>query len=516
MKYTKKFLARITIEAESAFAVGSGEKGLTSDRLAVIDANGLPYIPGTSLTGVVRHALNDADFVDDMFGFSGTNGKGSRLIISSALLVGDDGKSVNEGLKNIDFTNTFYSFFNRLPERDHVKIDHKGAAQKHGKFDEQLVFKGTRFVFEIELTGNNSDNENWKMILNSFSNPVFRVGSGTRKGFGKFRIITHNSLFKIFDLTVADDLIAYLDKNSSLNQQLVNWNKISFSNSHNSSSWIKYSLTLKAKDFFMFGAGFGDQDVDNITKNESYFDWQTGIPIFKKNNLLIPATSIKGAISHRLAFNYNKLTQACVGNLQNRELESKLDTSKALEEYAFKRDIHNLNFKSNSQEWSKIENEINADTFDNLSEWSNFLDGINDEVASMEENSGPVGENNLAVKELFGFSKSSKMKGDGVRGRVIIDDVYLDGEKSVPKIFNHVTIDRFTGGTIDGALFQEKVAQYGDSINIHIWVESTALVNQDIKKAFEQTLEDLTKGNLQLGGNTSKGHGVFIGNYNIQ
>ena len=30
------------------------------------------------------------------------------------------------------------------------------------------------------------------------------------------------------------------------------------------------------------------------------------------------------------------------------------------------------------------------------------------------------------------------MKGDGLRGRVIIDDVYLDGEKSVPKIFNHV------------------------------------------------------------------------------
>jgi CRISPR/Cas system CSM-associated protein Csm3 (group 7 of RAMP superfamily) len=516
MQYTKKYLARITIEALTAFAVGSGEKGLTLDRLAVTDANGLPYIPGTSLAGVVRHELNGVSFVDDIFGFSGSNGKGSRLIFSSALLVGDDGKTVIEGLKNIDFTNSFYSFFNRLPERDHVKIDHKGAAQKHGKFDEQLVFKGTRFVFEIELTGNDSDSENWKMLLNIFSNPVFRIGSGTRKGFGKFRIINHSSLFKIFDLTAPDDLLAYLNKSSSLNQQLVNWDNISFSNSQSCSSWIKYSLTLKAKDFFMFGAGFGDQDVDSITKNESFFDWQTGIPIFKRDNILIPATSIKGAISHRVAFNYNKLTQAYVGNLQKSEISSKLDMTKALEDYVVKRDIQNINFKSNSHEWTKVENEINADTFDNLSEWSNFLEAINDEVASMEENIGPVGENNLAVKELFGFSKSSKMKDDGLRGRVIIDDIYLDGDKSVPKIFNHVKIDRFTGGTIDGALFQEKVARYDDDINLHIWVESKALVNQDIKNAFEQTLQDLTTGNLQLGGNTSKGHGVFTGHYNIQ
>ena len=34
-----------------------------------------------------------------------------------------------------------------------------------------------------------------------------------------------------------------------------------------------------------------------------------------------------------------------------------------------------------------------------------------------------------------------------------------------------------------------------------------------IKDAFESTLSDLVSGNLQLGGNTTKGHGAFTGNF---
>ena len=31
--------------------------------------------------------------------------------------------------------------------------------------------------------------------------------------------------------------------------------------------------------------------------------------------------------------------------------------------------------------------------------------------------------------------------------------------------------------------------------------------------AFEKTMEDIAKGNLQLGGNSAKGHGVFTGTF---
>ncbi|MDK9694140.1 MAG: RAMP superfamily CRISPR-associated protein [Sulfurimonas sp.] len=80
------------------------------------------------------------------------------------------------------------------------------------------------------------------------------------------------------------------------------------------------------------------------------------------------------------------------------------------------------------------------------------------------------------------------------------------------KSFDHVSIDRFTGGAIDGALFQEKtVAKNGDDD----WYEIEILLENSIKgdelKAFENALKDITTGMLALGGATTKGHGVFMG-----
>ena len=208
MRYKFRYIARLTVESETAISVGSGEKGLLTDRLVAKDANGLPYIPGTSLAGVLRHSLSSENFINDIFGSGGDQGKGSRLIVSSALLVGEDGKTVIEGLKNISLHSGYYSYFERLPERDHVRMTDKGAADSvnHGKYDEQLVHKGTRFVFEMELIGDENDSEQWLKLLQTFASPVFRIGAGTRKGFGKLKIISDKSKFKIFNLTETDQL----------------------------------------------------------------------------------------------------------------------------------------------------------------------------------------------------------------------------------------------------------------------------------------------------------------------
>ena len=211
MKYNRRYLARFMVEAETPISVGSGEKGISTDRLVAKDANGLPYIPGTSLAGVLRSSFSDLDFTNDVFGFGGEYGTGSRLIVSSAHLVGDDGKTVIEGLKKIDLDSEYYAYFKTLPERDHVRITDKGAAAEHAKFDEELVHKGTRFVFELELAGDANDMEIWLKLLNALASPVFRIGAGTRKGFGKFKIIINSTKNKVFDLATQDDLTAYLN-----------------------------------------------------------------------------------------------------------------------------------------------------------------------------------------------------------------------------------------------------------------------------------------------------------------
>jgi len=197
----------------------------------------------------------------------------------------------------------------------------------------------------------------------------------------------------------------------------------------------------------MFGSGFGDSDADMTPVYEQVVDYEH--KKLSDKQILIPASSIKGAIAHRTAYHYNK-----------KMLEAGKDHTQ-------------------------------------------------------------VGEDNEAVKAIFGHKKelsSDKKTELGQKGKILISDCFkpFDEEKQT-KTFDHVSIDRFTGGAIDGALFQEKtVARDKESYEIEILLEND-IDKKAIKafeqalKAFEQTLKDITTGMLPLGGATTKGHGVFSG-----
>lgn len=517
MELTQRYIARITVEADTPIAVGSGEKGIIVDRLIAKDANGLPYIPGTSLTGVLRHSFPKDAWVDDIFGSGGENGKGSRLILSSAHLIGEDGKTVIEGLQNIDLNSGFYSYFSRLPERDHVRMTDKGAADTkgHGKFDEELVHKGARFVFELELIGNQGDSANWGKLLDAISSPAFRIGAGTRKGFGKLKIITDQSNTRVYDLAQGD-LKDYLAKSSSLNYPLDDkWKDVSLNNSDvKMTGWESYEINLKAKDFFLFSAGFGDEDADNKSKTEKYFTWDSGKPELKENQdyLLIPATSIKGALAHRTAFHYNHLKGMTIDQAGAINFSTDLKMEEVLSKLIKDFDLDTLPNDSNAAEWNQMKEKLESLDINYGGLFENFQSDLNEEIDGMKDGTLPVSENNEAVKQLFGFAKNSEGKKDGLRGRVIMDDIYLPFNKEKEKVFNHTKIDRFTNGTIDGALFQEKAYKTDEIIPLKIWVEQKAFdgVNgNEIKQAFEKTLRDLKSGQLSLGGNSAKGHGIF-------
>jgi len=156
MKYTHRYLARVIVEASTPLAVGSGERNIMTDRLVTTDVNGLPFIPGTALAGVLRHSFR-RDLAGKLFGKQEiinekgkeiNNSEGSRIILSSAHITGKDGK-VKEGLLEKVFEDNFLKNFRDLPIRQHVRISHRGASEKRGKFDEQIVFKGTRFCLMI-------------------------------------------------------------------------------------------------------------------------------------------------------------------------------------------------------------------------------------------------------------------------------------------------------------------------------------------------------------------------------
>ncbi|MEM1119924.1 MAG: RAMP superfamily CRISPR-associated protein [Bacteroidota bacterium] len=445
MKYTHRYLARVILKAETALFVGSGETSLIKDALVQKDYLGFPMIPGTSLTGVLRHALTDhgkEELWKDFFGFQKKkSGKGSQVKISAAYFLLPNNQ-VPEDLSAQ--TIPALQYFTDLPSRQHVRISDKGVAVDQGLFENEVVYQGCRFIFEMELKGDGNviEKTQWQALLNQLKNPLFRIGQGTRNGYGQLSVESCKT--SVFDLANKEktDFQDYLNFDPSFNASdtcLLEEKELSF----DTTGLLHYQLALTPDSFFIFSSGYGDEEVDNQPIMEDVLIY-TGDTISLEKRTLIPASSIKGAISHRTCFHYNK------------------------------------------------EQKIHAD-----------------EISSIKS---VIGSNNEAVYQLFGAAAGTEDR-DGQKGKVIINDLYYqDIDNS--KILNHVAIDRFTGGALDGALFSEKVSHKKDPIILDIWIESIQLT-ASFQTALEKALMDICKGLLPLGGMTTKGHGMFTGSLTL-
>lgn len=468
-----RFLARIIIEAETPLSVKSGEKSVTTDAVVITDVNGMPYIPGSSIAGVIRHAWKDMkgeDGGNDLFGCqNGDNGLGSRIIFSEARILNSEGK-VMDGMLPPDETSDdeVLKHYASLPIRQHVRISHYGVTDGTGKFDEQVVFTGTRFCFEIEMLGDSAcETSVFSSLLGILNHASFRLGSGTRSGFGEIKVVSIQQA----SMPVNDE--HYLDKSSNLAIS-GDWECWSAPEKNHGEKevrkgWTTYSMTLTPDNFFLFGSGFGDDAADMTPVTEKRVSWENNPATIEEHVYLLLASSIKGAIAHRVAYHYNRLR----GNF--------------------------------------------ADEFI-------YNDKKNKEGKTMSDY---VGANNAAVRLLFGYEgKNGKGK---IRGNVIFSDLYLNDKEGNEKVLNHVAIDRFTGRQMEGALFSEKtIYGNGASLELDLLVNEAEVkrladelykndneVFPNTKAALNAALDDLCDGMLPLGGGVNRGNGVFHGKLTI-
>lgn len=446
--YIHRFLARFVIEAKTPLAVGSGEKDITTDALVATDVNGLPYIPGTAIAGVVRSMIGE-ESAKTFFGYQVPNkkkdGKGSEIIFTEAKILNSKGEVV-DGL-NIDAIDKdpLLKEYKELPIRQHARISEKGVTVKGGKFDEQVVFAGTRFCFELEMVSVKEENNNFESVLSQINNKTFRIGSGTRCGFGEIEVVEMQRAK--LDLSKPEDLDLYLDKSSNLSEDWNGWQRDeNIEKETLSTDWVEYKLSLQPEDFFLFGSGFGDHEVDMTPVKARKVEWSNGCGKISDKMVLIPATSVKGALSHRVAFHWNKLNGYYAGNPEAK-----------------------------------------------------------------------VGKDNFAVKTLFGSEGEKDGEGQ-FRGNVIFSDI-IEKRYVEYKILNHVAIDRFTGGAMEGALFSEKTTYLKEKdkpFEMTILVKNEMLSKKDKKNvtvgdALEVALQDICKGMLPLGGGVNRGNGIFSG-----
>lgn len=449
-KYSHRYLACFIIEAETPIAVGSGEKDIETDSLVALDVNGLPYLPGTTIAGVVR-SMFDAVDNNPLWGYQEKkDGHGSEIIFSEGRILNSKGE-VMDGLRdNSVFDDDILKHYAYLPIRQHVRISSKGVADNAGKFDEQVVYAGTRFCFELEMVSDGENKDKFDELINAVRMETFRLGGGSRKGFGKIKVVSVKTAD--IDLRNREQADRYLKKSSNLKDCNEWWNGQTNqceTDTIATDKFVTYHIELHPQDFIFFGSGLADEngDADMTTVKAKRIHWDSdGCGRMQEDLILIPASALKGALRHRVAYNFNKIKQ-------------------------------------------------------------NFIDtkeGI------------PDTPQNEAVKALFGFADTVQQCGK-VLFSDIIEDPKKQGKAAQTHLFNHVAIDRFTGGTINGALFTEQ-ADYvaGQTYETDILVSKEALTAPDIKAAWEKTLDDLCGGLLPLGGSTNRGHGIFTGKWEIK
>ena len=436
-------VAHIILEAKSALHFGCGDFDALQDSPVQRDFNGLPMILGTSICGVIRANAKEIfspQQLDSLFGYAHKKeAKDSRLIFSNALLLDKDMR-VNESLiphSKLE-KSPFLSHFLNLPQRQHNAISAQGVCKDGAKFDKEVIYKGTLFKCAISMdlsSGENGerDKEAFFKILGLFCSPFFRLGAGSTKGFGVIKPIS----------ITYEILNSPFSKSSSLNENLAQ--NFTPDLLRKSDRFTHYVLKIMPENVFLFGAGFGDSEADSIGVREKVVDYDKGD--LSEAKLLIPASSIKGAVSQRTRYYINTHLGNSIAESNDNSKDSKADK------------IH---------------------------------------------------------ATLFGSADSSdkeSTKSQATKGKILISDIYLDFDKEKDsQIFAHNSIDRFTGGCVDGALFQEK-ADFGSEFVLNIFVD-TSHKSQDFEialQSFEKALNDICAGFLPLGAASSKGHGFFSG-----
>ena len=452
--YTHRYVLRAVIQFTAPFLIGAGREGDIADAVFVADANGLPAIPGSSLAGVLRSAFraagHGANEEDLLFGYqNGKAGAGSKLTVSWGCIHDSHNRPVEGIVKPQDLDDPVLAKAMSPMIRDHVRISHRGAsdAEGHGKFDEQAVCAGHRFTFELELRGDKTDQSLWNKLLAVVADPALRLGGKTRRGFGVFVFDSVKS--RVYDLHC--DFDAYRQHPVSLalpSPCLPDLSKMPAAAEFAPDS---IRLTLKPHGYWMFGGGYDLPDVpgeaDMAPVRDCRVEWKDNAGRIVEDLLVIPATGLKGALAHRVAFHYNALTGVFADSLAEKRPE-----------------------------------DVTA-------------------------------QNNLAVRELFGYCKGKQEDGaeeTGQRGRVLLNDLYLSAE-SPSQLVHHVGIDRFTGGARDQVLFCERPLWQGEPLEVTIQVVDARKLEGKSRQALRLAVQDLTEGRLQVGAGAGRGLGYFTG-----
>jgi len=312
-------ILRLVLEATTPLAIGAGRGNGVFDSLLVRDGNGLPGLPGTSLAGVLRHRIYrelGRDVAEDLFGSAHDQREAaSRVHVSWGCLHDQEDQPV-EGLilepddpRQNDPLLTEARLETPI-RRDHVRLDHRGAAVDTGQFDRTALHAGYRFTVELTCWYKERRDLQWAALEELLRWPGLRLGGASRSGFGALKLVCAHK--RGFDLRDADDLEAFAAVSADLGE-VTGWQALA-PRPERSGAVIR--LQLEPEDGYRFGGGdvpIEPWETEKAPKlvpvTEPVVVWDdAGRGSLSERRLLIPGSGVKGAIRHRFAYHYHRHT----------------------------------------------------------------------------------------------------------------------------------------------------------------------------------------------------------------
>jgi CRISPR/Cas system CSM-associated protein Csm3 (group 7 of RAMP superfamily) len=258
-----KIVLKGIIELLSPALIGSGNDE-HSDCDVILDAEGKPFIPATSLIGVLRHHIKPNDH---FWGYTDKDKGHQSSIICSDLYCKNEAKTV---------------------VRDGIKINNKtGIVEKKSdktgmKYDYQVVEKGAEFNLKIEINFKEDTKPFCKQmaatICDVLKNEEISIGAKTNSGLGKIELKSEK-LHEYNFIKNKQDVFKWLTgkDGNPFPAEIFSSEKPVFS----------INATLKLKNSFIIRSYTENADAPDATSIKS------------GNDYVMTGTSLKGAIRSR-------------------------------------------------------------------------------------------------------------------------------------------------------------------------------------------------------------------------
>ncbi|RLC16533.1 MAG: hypothetical protein DRI57_11070 [Deltaproteobacteria bacterium] len=401
----RKIILKGQVKSLSPLHIGSGSDD-NSDMDILRDENGIPFIPATAFVGILNHSLrlrkaDEKKYQDELkrfWGFSEKKEGHQSMFRCSDLLLSKDSSP-------------------EIIIRDGVRIDNKtGRAKDKGKYDYEILERGTKFNLKAEFSYKASDKafvEKMVATICAMLKTGIQIGAKTNSGLGEIKLPEDQTKIYQFDFSDKKDVFYWLTERFYQKSPVFLTNLEEPFETINNPFCI--TATLQLKNSLIVRSYSDDPKMPDATHTKSLEDW------------ILSGTSLKGAIRARA--------------------------------------------------------ERIVNTFGK--------------------------KNTTIIENLFGKVDDEKQDKNAKKGKIRVRETILP--RFVAELQTRIRIDRFSGGTIEGALF-DTMPLFGNLGDKAVRIEMNVRDCEEWEAGLLLlVLKDLWSGDLPVGGEKNVGRGVFQG-----